>query len=157
VAEQRALWHERLAAVSAARLVFVDESGANTKMTRLYGRCPVGQRLVARQPRGHYQTSMLIAGVRLRGPCVPWLFGGAMDGEMFSAWVQQGLVPWLRRGDWVIMDNLATHKVAGAREAIEGGRSPAGLSTALFPGLQSHRKPLEQGQAAPARPGAAHQ
>jgi transposase len=109
--------------VSPTRLVFVDESGANTKMTRLYGRCPVGQRLVDRQPQGHYQTSTLIAAVRLRGACAPWLFEGAMDGEMFLAWVRQGLVPRLQPQDWVILDNLATHKVAGGREAIEGAGS----------------------------------
>jgi hypothetical protein len=53
------------------RLVFVDESGANTKLTRLYGRCPVGRRLVCSVPQGHYQTTTLIAAVRLLGPCVP--------------------------------------------------------------------------------------
>ena len=74
-----------------ARLVFVDESGANTKMTRLYGRCPRGQRLVGCQPQGHYQTSTLIAAVRWSGPCAPWLFEGPMDGEMFLAWIGQGL------------------------------------------------------------------
>ena len=117
--EQRSHWHERLAAVPSARLVFVDESGANTKMTRLYGRSPVGERLVTQVPQGHYQTSTLIAAVRLRGPCAPWLFEGAMDGEMFLAWVRQGLGPALQPNDLVIMDNLATHKVAGVREAIE--------------------------------------
>ncbi|MEK7410322.1 MAG: IS630 family transposase [Actinomycetota bacterium] len=119
MAEQRSRWHEQLAAVPSARLVFVDESGANTKMTRLYGRSPVGRRLLAHQPQGHYQTSTLIAAVRLRGPCAPWLFEGAMDGEMFLAWVRQGLVPTLQPQDLVIMDNLATHKVAGVRRAIE--------------------------------------
>jgi transposase len=120
VVRQRNQWHEQLAVVPSARLVFVDESGANTKMTRLYGRSPVGQRLLARQPQGHYQTTTLIAGVRLHGPCAPWLFEGAMDGEMFLAWVRQGLVPTLQPQDVVIMDNLATHKVAGVRQAIEG-------------------------------------
>lgn len=105
--------------VPSARLVFVDESGANTKMTRLYGRAPVGRRLLSRQPHGHYQTSTLIAGVRLRGPCAPWVFEGAMDGEMFLAWVRQGLSPTLQPKDVVILDNLATHKAAGVREAIE--------------------------------------
>jgi transposase len=99
--------------------VFVDESGANTKMTRGYGRAPVGERLVAHVPHGHYQTSTLIAAVRLHGPCAPWLFEGATDGEMFLAWVRQGLVPTLQSDDWVILDNLATHKVAGVRDAIE--------------------------------------
>ena len=105
--------------VPRPRLGFVDESGANTKMTRLYGRAPVGRRLLARQPHGHYQTSTLIAGVRLRGPCAPWVFEGARDGEMFLAWVRQGLVPTLPPQDVVILDNLATHKVSGVREAIE--------------------------------------
>jgi transposase len=101
------------------RLVFVDESGANTKMTRLHGRSPVGERLVSHIPHGHYQTSTLIAAVRLAGTCAPWLFDGAMDGELFLAWVRQGLAPTLQPEDLVIMDNLATHKVAGVREAIE--------------------------------------
>jgi transposase len=119
VAEQRSHWHERLAAIPVSRLVFVDESGANTKMTRLYGRSPVGERLIARVPHGHYQTSTLIAAVRLSGPCAPWLFDGPMDGEMFLAWVEQGLAPVLSPQDVVILDNLATHKVVGVREAIE--------------------------------------
>jgi transposase len=119
VAEQRAHWHERLAVAGRARLVFVDESGANTKMTRWCGRSPGGQRLVAPIPHGHYQTSTLIAAIRLKGPCAPWLFEGAMNGEMFLAWVRQGLVPALQKDDWVIMDNLATHKIAGVGQAIE--------------------------------------
>ena len=102
-----------------AALVFVDESGANTKMTRLRGRALGGQRLLARIPHGHYQTTTLVAGLRLEGPCAPWLFGGAMNGEMFLAWVQQGLAPTRRLGDVVILDNLATHKIRGVREALE--------------------------------------
>jgi transposase len=119
VAAKRAGWHESLAGESPAQLVFVDESGANTRMTRWRGRAPAGQRLVARIPHGHYQTSTLIAGGGQRGACAPWLFDGAMDGEMFLAWVRQGLTAVLQAGDLVIMDNLATHKVAGVREAIE--------------------------------------
>jgi transposase len=119
VAEKRAKWHERLAVETAARLVFVDESGANTKMTRLRGRALGGQRLVARIPHGHYQTSTLISGLRLNGPCAPWLFDGPMNGEMFLAWVRQGLAPTLQQGDLVILDNLATHKIRGIVEAIE--------------------------------------
>jgi len=119
VAEQRKQWPQRLAGVCADRLVFVDESGANTQMTRRYGRSPVGQRLVCPVPHGHYQTTTLIAAVRLQGPQAPWLFGGAMDGQLFLAWVKQGLALCLQRDDVVVMDNLATHKVAGVREAIE--------------------------------------
>ena len=108
-----------MATEPVGRLVFVDESGANTKMTRRGGRAPVGRRLVTHIPHGHYQTSTFIAAMRLNGACAPWLFEGAMDGEMFLAWICQGLAPTLQAGDWVIMDNLATHKVAGVREAIE--------------------------------------
>jgi transposase len=139
VAEQRNHWHERLAAVPARRLVFVDESGANTKMTRLYGRCPVGQRLVTAIPHGHYQTRTLIAAVRLSGSCAPWLFDGPMDGEMFLAWVRQGLVPTLQRQDVVILDNLATHKVAGVREAIER----AGAKLLYLPPYSPDFNPIE--------------
>lgn len=85
MAEQRKQWPQRLAGVGAPRLVFVDESGANTQMTRRYGRSPVGQRLVCSVPHGHYQTTTLIAAVRLQGPQAPWLFDGPMDGELFLA------------------------------------------------------------------------
>ncbi len=120
MAEQRKEWPQRLADVSADRLVFVDESGANTQMTRRYGRSPIGQRLACPIPHGHYSTTTMVAAVRLQGPQAPWLFGGAMDGELFLAWVKQGLVLCLQPNDVVVMDNLATHKVAGGREAIEG-------------------------------------
>ena len=102
VAEKRARWHEQLAANPSTGLVFVDESGANTKMTRLRGRALGGRRLVARVPHGHYQTSTLISGVRLEGPCAPWLFEGPMNGEMFLAWVAARTGPHpatRRRGD----------------------------------------------------------
>ena len=87
-------------------------------MTRWRGRCAVGQRLVAQVPHSHYQTSTLIAAVRWTGACAPWVWAGAMNGPLFLAWVRQGLAPTLQPEDLVIMDNLATHKVAGVREAI---------------------------------------
>jgi transposase len=88
-------------------------------MTRLRGRALGGERLRARIPHGRYQTRTLISGIRLDGPCAPWLFEGPMDGEMFLAWMSQGFAPTLRSGDVVILDNLATHKIQGVREAIE--------------------------------------
>lgn len=100
-------------------LVFADESGAHAQMTRRCGRSPMGQRLPCPVPHGHYQTTTLIAAASLRGPQAPWLFDGPMEGEWFLAWVKAGLVPGLHRNDRVIMDNLAPHKVAGIREAIE--------------------------------------
>jgi transposase len=139
VAEKRAHWHEQLAVEPATRLVFVDESGANTKMTRWRGRALGGRRLLAHIPQGHYQTSTLISGLRLQGPCAPWLFEGSMNGEIFLAWVRQGLVPTLQTGDLVIMDNLATHKIAGIREAIEA----AGARLLYLPAYSPDFNPIE--------------
>jgi transposase len=139
VVAQRKQWPQRLAGVSVHRLVFVDESGANTQMTRRYGRSPIGQRLACPVPHGHYQTTTLIAAVRLQGTQAPWLFGGAMDGELFLAWVKQGLAPCLQRDDVVIMDNLATHKVVGVREAIEG----AGARLEYLPPYSPDFNPIE--------------
>ncbi len=139
MAEARSHWYEQFATVAPERLVFVDESGANTTRTRLWGRCPVGQRLVAARPQGHYHTSTLIAGVRLSGPRAPWVFEGAMDGEMCLAWLRQGLVPTLHAGDWVILDNLATHKVAGVREAVAG----AGARLVYLPPYSPDFNPIE--------------
>jgi transposase len=139
VAEKRAHWHEHLAVEPATRLVFVDESGANTKMTRGRGRALGGRRLLAHIPQGHYQTSTLISGLRLQGPCAPWLFEGPMNGEMFLAWIRQGLVPTLQTGDLVIMDNLATHKIAGIREAIEA----AGAHLLYLPAYSPDFNPIE--------------
>jgi transposase len=128
-----------LAGVPAARLVFVDESGATTQMTRRCGRSPVGERLVWRVPQGHYRTTTMIAAVRLRGPQAPWLFDGPMNGELFLAWVKQGLVPGLQRDDMVILDNLATHQVAGVREAIEA----AGARLEYLPPYSPDFNPIE--------------
>ncbi len=136
---QRVHWHERLAVVGRSRLVFVDESGANTTLTRWRGRCPGGQRLVAAVPQGRYQTSTLIAAIRRRGPCAPWLFEGAMNGAMFLAWVQQGLVPVLRPHDLVIMDNLATHKIRGVSQAI----AAAGARLLYLPPYSPDFNPIE--------------
>lgn len=125
--------------MAAARLVFVDESGAHTQLTRRCGRSPAGQRLACLVPHGHYQTTTLIAAVRLQGPQAPWLFDGAMDGALFLAWVKQGLVPGLQRDDVVIMDNLATHKVAGVREAIVA----AGARLEYLPPYSPDLNPIE--------------
>jgi transposase len=128
-----------LAAEPAAALVFVDESGANTKMTRLRGRALGGERLRAHVPHGRYQTSTLISGIRLKGPCAPWVFEGPMNGEMFLAWVRQGLAPRLRPADVVILDNLSTHKIRGVREAIEA----AGARLLYLPPYSPDFNPIE--------------
>lgn len=87
-------------------------------MTRLYGRAPVGQRLVEAVPYGHWMTTTFVAALRADGLFAPLVVDGAMTGDIFRAWVRQQLAPELRPGDIVVMDNLAAHKVAGVREAI---------------------------------------
>jgi len=139
VAEKRDRWPEQLALVAPQKLVFVDESGANTKMIRGHGRSPHGQRLPGRIPQGHYQTSTLIAAIGLRGPCAPWLFEGAREGGMFLAWIRQGLVPVLQKDDGVILDNLATHKVSGVSQAI----AEAGARLLYLPPYSPDFNPIE--------------
>ena len=107
--------------VSPAQLVFLDESGAKTNMTRLYGRSPKGERCNDHTPHGHWKTMTMLSAIRndqvIQDATV--VCDGAMDGQTFLTYVEQCLVPSLRCGDIVVMDNLPAHKVKGVREAIE--------------------------------------
>jgi transposase len=120
-------------------LIFIDETWAKTNMARRYGRAPRGERLVAAVPHGHWMTSTFIAGLcddRLLAPAV---FDGAINGELFLAYVEQVLAPTLRPGDTVIMDNLGSHKVAGVRQAIEA----AGAKLLFLPPYSPDFNPIE--------------
>jgi len=101
------------------RLVFIDESGFTTKMARLFGRSPRGQRLIASIPHGHWKTLTFIAGLRHDRIVAPMVLDGPMDGAAFLAYVEKFLVPTLSPGDIVVADNLSSHKVEDARELIE--------------------------------------
>ena len=105
-----------------ARFVFLDETGAATNMVRRYGWGPRGERLVDAAPHGHWQTTTFVAGLRSTGIVAPLVLDGPMTGETFRAYVEQVLAPALAPGDVVVMDNLAAHKVAGVREAIQRRR-----------------------------------
>jgi transposase len=109
-------------------------------MTRLRGRAARGQRLVAAVPHGHWKTSTFIAALRDDGLVAPYVFEGAINGELFLAYVEQVLVPTLRTGDLVIMDNLGSHKVAGVRAAIEA----AGAQLVYLPAYSPDLNPIEQ-------------
>src|SRR6266404_2886650 len=104
--------------MDGSRFVFLDATGLNTKMTRLYGRAPRGERLVAAVPHGHWRTSTFIAGLRQSGVIAPLVLDGPMTGAAFRAYVEQALVPALQPGDVVVMDNLAAHKVARIEEVL---------------------------------------
>ena len=99
--------------------MFLDETAATTNMTRPLGRCARGLRLLAPVPHGHRKTTTLVAGLRTTGITAPYVLDGAMNGDIFQAYVQQILVPTLDPGDIVVMDHLSCHKVAGLQEAIE--------------------------------------
>jgi transposase len=101
------------------RLVFIDETGASTKMARLCGRAPRGQRCRAPVPHGHWETTTFTGALRLNGLTAPMLLDGPMNADAFLAYVEQVLVPTLSSGDIVVMDNLPAHKPAGVRRAIE--------------------------------------
>jgi transposase len=119
VAAARSRWCHGQPELDAARLVFVDETGASTKMARLYGRARRGARCVAAVPHGHWKTTTFVGGLRLSGMTAPMVLDGAMNGPAFLAWVEQALAPTLSPGDIVVMDNLPAHKPAAVRTAIE--------------------------------------
>ncbi len=109
-------------------------------MTRLHGRSPRGQRLLARVPHGHWQTSTFVAGLRIDGITAPLVLDRAINGQAFRAYVEQFLAPTLSAGDVVIMDNLGSHKVKGVREAIEG----RGAVLRYLPPYSPDLNPIEQ-------------
>jgi transposase len=94
-------------------LVFIDETSLNTKLARLYGRCPRGERCLRAVPHGHWQSSTFLAALRHEQITAPFLVDGPVDAEVFLVYLQQVLVPCLQAGDTLILDNLATHKVQG--------------------------------------------
>jgi transposase len=122
-----------------AQLVFIDETWATTNMTRQRGRCPRGERLIGAVPHGHWKTSTFVAALRVTGLTAPLVLDGAMNGEAFRAYVEQILAPTLSPRDIVVMDNLACHKVAGVREAIEA----CGASLLYLPPYSPDLNPIE--------------
>jgi transposase len=139
VKEKRRVWRERMPGLDPKKLVFIDETGANTKMTRRYGRAPAGQRVVGWVPHGHWKTTTFVGALRSEGLVAPMVIDGAMNGDLFVAYVRQVLVPTLRAGDIVVMDNLASHKRVAAVRAIEG----AGCSVAYLPPYSPDYNPIE--------------
>jgi len=119
--------------------VFIDESGAKSNLCRTHGRAPVGERLVAKVPHGHWKTTTIISAVALRGPFAPAAFDGPANREIFGAYVEQVLVPQLRPNDIVVMDNLQLHKAAGIEEAI----ASAGASLLYLPPYSPDFNPIE--------------
>jgi len=140
VAKARAAWREKQPGLDPAKLIFIEETWAKTNMVRLRGRSRRGTRLVDKAPHGHWKTSTFIAGVRADGIVAPAVLDGAINGDLFLNYVEQILVPTLRVGDTVIMDNLSSHKKAAVRQAIEAAQAALLFLPAYSPDLN----PIEQ-------------
>lgn len=135
----RQAWFEGQLDLDPKRLIFIDETGASTKMARRRGRAKRGQRCRAAIPHGHWKTTTLTAGLRLNGLAAPMILDGPMNGDAFLAYIEQVLVPELAKGDVVVMDNLPAHKVTGVRQAIEG----AGACLLYLPPYSPDFNPIE--------------
>lgn len=122
------------------KLVFIDESGAKTNMTRLYGRAKDGQRAVDSAPGGRWSTTTMIAAVTLDGHRAPMVINGATNGDVFKVYVEKFLLPTLSAGDCVILDNLSAHKGSEIREMIES----VGAELWFLPAYSPDLNPIEK-------------
>ena len=136
---RRCDWFDAQPDLEPSQLVFIDETWASTNMARTHGRAPRGQRLRAAIPHGHWKTTTFVAGLRTSGMVAPMVLDGPINSVAFQAYVDQVLVPELRPGDIVVMDNLGSHKGAGVREAIEA----AGASLLYLPPYSPDFNPIE--------------
>ena len=140
MAEARARWKNDQIRLDPAKLIFIDETGASTKMARLYGRAKRGRRVIGRIPWGHWKTVTFVAALRLDGLNAPFVIDCAMNGTIFIEYLRQCLVPTLRPGDIVIIDNLSAHKRDEVRQIIEA----AGAELRYLPPYSPDLNPIEQ-------------
>jgi transposase len=140
VARRRAQWIKYQDRVDPSRLVFIDETWTKTNMAPLRGWAPRGMRLVTKVPHGHWQTTTFLAALRHDRIEAPWLFEGPIDGESFAIYVEKVLLPTLRSGDIVIMDNLGSHKGKIIRRLIRS----VGAKLLFLPKYSPDLNPIEQ-------------
>lgn len=140
MARKRARWRRHQGRLDPARLVFIDETWAKTNMTRTHGWCSRGQRLVAKVPHGRWRTLTFLAALRVDRIDAPCVIDGPINGHSFFAYVEQILVPTLRPGDIVIIDNLGSHKAKRTRQAIRA----AGAKLLFLPPYSPDLNPIEQ-------------
>jgi transposase len=122
------------------RLIFIDETGTTTKMTRLRGRSAKGYRLNSKAPFGHWGTQTFVAGLKCDGLIAPWVVDAPMNRAIFDTYVETQLVPTLRHGDVVILDNLSSHKSERAEKAIRS----RGAWLLFLPPYSPDLNPIEQ-------------
>ncbi|WP_205837129.1 IS630 family transposase [Neorhizobium sp. T6_25] len=139
VLKRRRVWFDGQLDLDPEKLIFIDETGLSTKMARLRGRAIRGERCRAGVPHGHWKTTTFTGALRLTGMTAPFVYDGAMNGNVFLAYVEQVLVPTLQVGDVVVMDNLPAHKTSGVRDAIER----AGAKLMFLPPYSPDFNPIE--------------
>jgi len=139
VAQRRRAWREEMTGLPVEHFVFIDETWVTTNMTRLHGRATQGQRVVDAVPHGHWKTTTFIAALRSTGMTAPMVIDGAINGDLFCAYVERVLVPELRAGDIVVLDNLSSHKRVEARRVIEA----AGARVVFLPPYSPDLNPIE--------------
>ena len=140
VARRRAQWTKYRQRIDPSRLVFIDETWTKTNMAPLRGWAPQGQRIKAKVPHGRWQTMIFLAALRHDRITAPWLIDGPINGEAFLLYIEKVLVPTLRPGDIVIMDNLGSHKGNAVRRAIRS----AGAHLFFLPKYSPDLNPIEQ-------------
>ena len=140
VARRRAQWKKYQGRIDPARLVFIDETWAKTNMTRLSGWAPRGRKLLGKVPQGHWRTLTFLAALRHDRIDAPCVIDGPINGESFQAYVEQILVPALKPGDIVVIDNLGSHKSKAVRRAIRA----AGAKLFFLPPYSPDLNPIEQ-------------
>jgi transposase len=140
VARRRAQWIKYQDRVDPARLVFIDETWTRTNMASLRGWAPRGSRLIGKVPDGRWRTMTFLAALRHDRITAPWLLEGPIDGESFATYVEKVLLPTLRHGDIVIMDNLGSHRGKIIRQLIRS----AGAKLFLLPKYSPDLNPIEQ-------------
>lgn len=139
VKAKRDAWRATQAEMDINKLVFLDESGINTGMTRLYGRSMSDERVIDYTPDVRFERTSLLSSVRSNGDMVPLVFEGALNGDLFKAYISHCLAPTLHKGDIVIMDNLTSHKVKGAIDPILA----VGASVVYLPPYSPDFNPIE--------------
>jgi transposase len=140
VARRRARWTKYRGRIAPERLVFIDETWTKTNMAPLRGWAPLGQRLKAKVPHGKWKTMTFLAALRHDRIDAPWLLDGPINGESFRVYVEKVLLPTLKPGDIVIMDNLGSHKSKAVRQSIRG----VGAKLLFLPKYSPDLNPIEQ-------------
>jgi transposase len=138
--QARGAFRERLKSLDPKKLVFVDESGTNITLAPLYGWAPKGERVYGKAPRNWEKNVTLIASLSAEGITAAMSVEGATDGAALQTYIEHFLLPTLKTGQIVVMDNLQAHKSLKVREHIEG----AGASVLFLPSYSPDFSPIEE-------------